>query len=149
MSQYFQYTQTITVPTGGAAYRVWDNPHSTPVKNYSIFVIGPAGADNVTAEIILGGYFTNAGGDPVTPYSSTATLHTSGISQGAAAAIGTVTWASKVIYTNTGIFPANSISSANVIGQFGLPVVVEFKNNNAVDYTLYMCCYGEELGTLV
>jgi len=149
MAQYFQNTITVTVPDKGGAWRVWDNPHSTPVRNYSMFITGPAGANNVTAEVFFGGYFTNAGGVQVFPYSDAATVHVGGISQGAAAAIGVAAWASKVLYSNAGVLPANSMSMPYPIGAIGLPIVVEFKNSNAVPYTCYLTFYGEELGTTV
>lgn len=150
MSQFSQHTETVTVPAGGLAYRVWDKPYHTPYKNYTIFVTGNvADATKLSAEVFIGGYFTD-GTNKVKAWSSDVTTHIGGVSQAGAAAVGTaIVYVAKAVYSNAGLLPANALSLPSPMSVDGVPTVVEFKNTNAVDVTFQVTYICETLGTLV
>jgi hypothetical protein len=150
VSHRFQNTQEITV-LKGFSVKVWDNPHSVPVKNYTVMTHGDV-IDNslVNFEVFLGGHFQDASGNLVEPYSSEADSHSGGVSQGLATSIGLGgSDATTVIWSSSDLLPANSISMPSPVAQYGLPIVVKFDNLNVHSITFKVTFFGEELGTTV
>lgn len=144
MSHFNQTTKRVTVAGGGGSTRVWDSPCGAPFKNLSIIVTGEGfNVANVTEQVFLGGYFVDGSSVVVAPYTEGST-HTGGVSQGAAAAIGTGTVAAHAIYTNTAVLPANN-PDRNVL----MPVVVEFANTNAGAVSFDVTFVSETLSSTV
>jgi hypothetical protein len=148
MPQFNQTVKNVSVPTGGGAYRVWDNTYSAPVKNLTILVrsVG-VDATKLSREVFFGGYFTDVSGNKVSAY-AVDSIHVGGISQAAAAAVGTSTSeAAYTIYSGTGILPANVPGKS--VDLNGYPVVVEFKNTDTVDMPVEVIFITEVLSSNV
>ena len=147
MSQYNQIVKKVIVPSGGGAFRVWDQPHGAPYKNLTIIVKSTsANSTNITEEVFFGGYFTS-GGNVVPAYTEGST-HTGGLSQGAAAAIGTSSVeCAYTVFTHAGILPENNPNSE--LGPMGFPVVLELKNSNTAPVELEVIFISESLSSLV
>lgn len=148
MPQFNQTVKNVVVPTGGAAYRVWDNPYSSPVKNLTI-IVRSVGIDatDLSREVFFGGYFNDISGNRVAAYAN-GSVHVGGISQAAAAAVGTSTSeAAYTIYSGTGVLPANIPGKS--MGPNGYPIVVELKNTAATDMSVEVIFITEVISSNV
>jgi len=151
MSQFSQRTEVITVPSGGLALRVWDNPYHTPYKNYNIFVAGSVpDVTKLTFEIFIGGRCSNSTPLVVKAWGEDAVTHAGGVSQAGAAGVGASgTEFAAAIYTHAGLLPANALTLPNPMSFIGVPIVIEFKNTNPANAIVQVTYYAETLGTLV
>jgi hypothetical protein len=146
--QYFQYTKLVTLPAG-ETIRIWDNTHSVPYKNFTIFASGQLDGTKVTASVIFGGTFQDADSQNIAPYSDAVVAHVGGEEIQAADAIGTATGVAGVIYNQTTPLPANSISMPNKVDTYAMPVVVELISTATVPVQFSVTFYGETLGSCI
>jgi len=141
-----QITKKIEIPISSVATRLVKSVSSVPYKNLSVFITGSGDATKVTQEVFFGGYFEDSDGDQVPSSSNDIAVHKGGVSQGAAAAVGTsATEIANVTYTHALPLPGNSASSANGQGIYAAPVVLEFNNSATTPVTLSVTFIAETL----